>query len=403
MLFNYRAIEKNGEQADGSIEAINVDVAISSLQRRGLIISSIKSTEKQPSIFSNLFSGVSHISNREVVILSRQMATLFEAQVSALQIFKLMAGESENPRLRERLAQIADELQGGNSISKSLSKHPEVFSSFYISMVKAGEESGKLNDSFLMLADYLEHSYEVTSKVKNALIYPAFVVFTFIVVMILMLTKVIPSISQILIDSGQEVPIYTKVVIALSAFFVNYGLFLLIGVVVGGFFLVRFLRTASGKVSLSRFKIELPYIGDLYRKLYLSRISSNLFTMLASAIPIVRAVEITADVVDNQIYEEILKDSAESIKAGNTLSQAISKHEEMPGILIQMIRVGEETGELGSILKTLSRFYEREVTNAVDTLVGLIEPVMIVLLGLGVGFLLASVLIPIYNISAGIN
>ncbi len=403
MLFNYRAIEKNGEQADGSIEAINVDVAISSLQRRGLIISSIKSTEKQPSIFSNLFSGVSHISNREVVILSRQMATLFEAQVSALQIFKLMAGESENPRPTVRLAQIAEDLQGGNSISKSLSKHPEVFSSFYISMVKAGEESGKLNDSFLMLADYLEHSYEVTSKVKNALIYPAFVVFTFIVVMILMLTKVIPSISQILIDSGQEVPIYTKVVIALSAFFVNYGLFLLIGVVVGGFFLVRFLRTASGKVSLSRFKIELPYIGDLYRKLYLSRISSNLFTMLASAIPIVRAVEITADVVDNQIYEEILKDSAESIKAGNTLSQAISKHEEMPGILIQMIRVGEETGELGSILKTLSRFYEREVTNAVDTLVGLIEPVMIVLLGLGVGFLLASVLIPIYNISAGIN
>lgn len=403
MLFTYRAIEKDGSQSDGTIEAINVDVAISSLQRRGLIISSINSNEKQPNILSGFFSGFTHISNREIVILSRQMATLFEAQVSALQIFKLMAGESENVNLRVRLAQIADDLQGGNSISKALSKHPQVFSSFYISMVKAGEESGKLNDSFMMLADYLEHSYEVTSKVKNALIYPAFVIFTFVVVMILMLTKVIPSISQILVDSGQEVPIYTKVVIALSAFLVNYGLFLLVGVIVGGFFLVRWLRTPSGKMSLSRFKIELPYIGDLYRKLYLSRISSNLFTMLVSAIPIVRAVEITADVVDNVIYEEILKDSSESIKAGSSLSQALSKHEEMPGILIQMVRVGEETGELGSILKTLSRFYEREVTNAVDTLVGLIEPVMIVMLGLGVGFLLASVLIPIYNISAGIS
>ncbi len=403
MLFKYKAIEKTGEQKEGTIEAVSEDIAISSLQRRGLIISSIKNLEEKKSLFGLHFSPFSHVSNRDVVILSRQMATLFEAQVSALQIFKLLAAESENALLREKLTHVSDDLQGGSSISHALSKQPDVFSSFYVSMVKAGEESGKLDETFLALADYLERSYEVTSKARNALIYPIFVIFTFMVVMILMLTKVIPSISQILVESGQAIPIYTKVVIGLSNFLVNYGFFFLLALVVGGFFLVRFLRTPEGKVSLSRFKLEVPYVGALYKKLYLARISSNFYTMLGSAIPIVKAIEITADVVDNAVYANVLRETGEMVKSGSTVSQALAKHEEMPRILVQMVRVGEESGELGSILKTLSRFYEREVVNAVDTLVGLIEPLMIVLLGLGVGFLLAAVLIPIYNISAGIS
>lgn len=402
MLFKYKAINQQGAETEGSIDAVTIDIAISSLQRRGFVITTIKPADQAGGVLGSELTFFQRVKNKDVVILSRQMATLFTAQVSALRIFKLLAAEAENKALRVKLFEISEDIQGGSTISSALSKHPKVFSSFYVNMVKAGEESGKLDETFQFLADYLDRNYEVTSKVKNALIYPAFVIFTFVAVMSLMLTVVIPKISSIIIDSGQEVPVYTKIVIAISNLLVNFGPFILVGLVIGGFLAYQYSQTESGKAAFSRTRIDFPYIGDLYRKLYLSRIADNLNTMLASGIPMIKALDLTANVVDNRIYEEIMRQTLESVKSGSALSDAIGKYPEIPGILVQMIRVGEETGELGNILKTLSRFYQREVMNAVDTLVDLIEPVMIVLLGLGVGFLLASVLIPIYNISSGI-
>jgi len=400
MLFVYKSIDKNNQEKSGTIEAINIDVAISSLQRRGLVISDIHPAEESKTILGKNIGLFDRVSNKDIVILSRQMATLFDAQVSALRIFKLLGSETENPKLAKSLSDVAESLQGGSSISASLEKHPKVFSSFYISMVRAGEESGRLDETFIFLADYLDRTYEVTQKAKNALIYPAFIIFTFFAVMILMLTLVIPKISSILTDSGQEIPAYTKVVIGISEFFLNYGVFLLIGLIVGGFFMVKFLRTEAGKNSFDHFKLSIPVVGNLYQKLYLSRIADNLNTMLSSGIPIIKALELTKSVVDNRSYVEAVNESIKDVKGGSSVSMAFSKHEEFPNILVQMIRVGEESGNLGSILKTLSKFYSREVTNAVDSLVGLIEPAMIILLAFGVGTLLASVLIPIYNVSS---
>jgi type IV pilus assembly protein PilC len=170
--------------------------------------------------------------------------------------------------------------------------------------------------------------------------------------------------------------------------------------VIGGFALWRFAQTPQGKLSVSSFKLEIPYLGDLYKKLYLSRIADNLHTMISSGIPMLRSLEITASIVGNEIYKNILEQSIIAVKGGSSLSATFSQYPEIPGILVQMVKVGEETGELGKILKTLAHFYEREVINAVETLVGLIEPVMIVFLGVGVGVLLASVLMPIYNIAS---
>lgn len=402
MLFKYKALDKNGTPQEGTIDALSRDIAINSLQTRGLTVSSVESVEDGGSgLFKNIVLFES-VSNKEVVLLSRQISTLFEAQVSALRIFRLLAGEAEKPLLRKILTQVADDLQGGSPISRALSKHPKAFSDFYVNMVKSGEEAGKLDETFLYLADYMDRSYAVSSKARNALIYPAFVISTFVVVMILMMTMVIPRISQILIDSGQEIPVYTQIVIAISNFFVDFGLFFLVVVVVGGFFLFRYVTTGAGRAAFDRFQLALPYVGDLYKKLYLSRIADNLSTMLGSGISVVQALEITASVVGNETYRSILEDATISVKAGGSISEALSRHPEMPGIMNAMIRVGEETGEMGSILKTLARFYQREVSNAVDTLVDLIEPFMIVVLGLGVGILLASVLIPIYNVSSGI-
>lgn len=399
-LYLYKAVDGQGNNKEGTISASNETVAINSLQRRGYIISNITAADKQGGLLSKNINLFESVKLRDLVIVSRQLATLFAAQVSALRIFRLIAAESENHKLAVALTNVAEDLQGGSSISGAMTKHPDVFSDFYISMVQAGEESGRLDETFLFLADYLDRTYEVTSKAKNALIYPTFIVFTFFTVMAMMLTLVIPKISSILIDSGQEIPLYTKVVIGLSDFLVSYGLFIIIALIVGVFFLVRFGMTKAGKESFDSFKISIPYVGTLYEKLYLARISDNLNTMLASGIPMVRALELTKNVVNNAVYQNAITEAVELVKGGSALSEAFSKHEIFPSIVVQLIKVGEETGNLGEILGTLAKFYNREVTNAVDTLVSMIEPIMIVLLSIGVGFLLASVLIPIYNISS---
>jgi type II secretory pathway component PulF len=401
MLFNYEALDEKGEKKTGSIDAVNVDIAIASLQRRGLVLTSVKNAE-ETSMLQRSIPLFDRVSTKDVVILSRQLSTLFEAQVSALRIFRLLSAETENRVLGSKLATIADDLQAGTSISGALAKHSKIFSEFYVSMVKAGEESGKLNDTFLFLADYLDRQYELTSKVKGALVYPAFVVMTFITVMILMFTMVIPKISAILTESGQDIPVYTKVVLGISNFLLSYGFVLLGVIIVVGFFVVRFIRTPGGKKAFDQFKLGIPYVSSLYRKLYLSRMADNMNTMLVSGIPMVRALELTSSVINNSLYHEVMTDAVEAVKGGKTLSDSLSnKPEYIPGIMVQMVRVGEETGELGNILKTVAKFYAREVTTAVDSLVSLIEPLMIVMLGGGVAVLLASVLIPIYNIASG--
>ena len=400
MLFRYNAITDKGETKEGKIDAVNKDLAVAALQRRSLIIVSIKGDEEKSLLQISLFEKVPM---KDVVILSRQISTLFDAQVSALKAFTLLSTNTENKLLGRKLAQVVDDLKAGFSISGALSKHSEIFSDFYINMVKAGEESGKLNQTFAYLADYLDREYELTSKTKNALVYPAFVIVVFIVVMVLMFVMVIPKLSAIILESGQAVPVYTKVVIAISNFFVNNGVLFLIGLIIAGFAFWRFLKSGGGKEQIDSLKISAPVVGNLFKKLYLSRIADNLDTMLSSGITIVRAIEVTGEVVGNKVYARILKEAGSDVKTGSSLSASLARHKEMPGIMVQMVQVGEETGALSSILKTLAKFYKREVDDAVDTLVGLIEPVMIVVLGLGVGLLLTSVLMPIYNISSSIN
>jgi len=397
MLFKYKAITKEGEEKEGVIDALNVDIATSALQTRGLIVSVIELKDK-PTIFRNI-PFFNRVKTKEVVIVSRQMATLFEAQVSALRVFRLLSSETDNATLKQSLAEIADALQEGSSISEALARHPHIFSNFYISMVKVGEESGKLGQVFLYLADYLDRTYALTSKAKHALVYPIFVIAAFIGVMVLLLTVIIPKITPILIESGAELPIYTKIVVGMSGFLLTYGIFLLAGVILIGFLILKYIKTERGSVTLSNLKLSIPYLGNLYRKLYLTRIADNMNTMIGSGVSMLQALDSTSSVVDNDVFKAIIEESAEEVKGGKALSAAFAKYEDIPTIVTQMIRVGEETGELGNILGTLAKFYQREVVTAVDTLVDLIQPVIILVLGLSVGGMLAAVLMPIYNIA----
>src|SRR3989344_3201522 len=378
MLFSYKAITKSGEERTGNIDAVNEDVAISSLQRRDLVIVSIHSADKIP-IFERDISFLNRVSNKDVVILSRQIATLFESQVPALRSFKLLSVELENPLMRKKLSEVGDDLQSGMAISQALNKHPSVFSSFYVNMVRSGEESGKLSETFAYLADYLERTHELTSKVRGALAYPAFVLIVFVIIMVLLMTKIVPQLADMLKAGGQELPVYTKIIIGISDFLVNYGLFFLVVLIMAGGAVWGYSK--AGGILFFAIKLKLPLFGDLFRKIYLARISDNMYTMLSSGIPMIKSIEISANVVGNDIYKRILEDAADAIKTGNTMSSA----------------------QVGNILQKLAKFYRREVDTSVVTLISLIEPILMIFLGLGVGIVLAAVLIPIYDIAGGIN
>ena len=385
------------------VDAASLDLAVGSLQKRNLLVLSIEPTEG--AVGGGFLSGFfefGRVPVKDVVVLTRQLSTLFEAKVPVVETFKILIGETENRTLKRHVSELLDDIQGGLPISQAMARHPEIFSRFYVAMMRSGEESGKLEDIFKFLADYLERSYELGRKARNALIYPAFVLSAFLIVMTLMLVFVIPALSAILLESGQDIPFYTRIIIAFSNFLRNFGLVFLLLLAVAGVILIRYARTGSGRVYFSRALLSIPIFGGLYKKIYLARIADNLHTLLSGGITVVRALEITSEVVESEVYRRILLDSMEAVKAGSMISETFSKYEDIPPLLSQMIRIGEETGKLDYILKSVAGFYRRDVDNFIDNLVSLIEPILILVLGLGVGILVAAVLIPIYNISSAL-
>ncbi len=401
--YTYKARTSDGKETQGSIEASSIDLAVSSLQRRNFLVTSIVPVAEGGGI-AGFLSGIGifkTVNQKDIVILSRQLSTLFSAKVPIAESFKILVGETESPGLRRILIAVLDDIQGGLPMSQAMGKHPDAFSKFYVAMVRSGEEAGKMEEIFDFLASYLERNYDLASKARNALIYPAFVFFVFIAVMVLMLIFVIPPISSLLKETGQELPIYTVIVIAISDILRQFGIIVLIFLAAFVVFLLNYARTEAGKLYFAKLRLEIPVLGGIYKKIYLARIADNLHTLISGGITVVRALEITSEVVGNEVYRRIMLDALESVKGGSMISEAFAKYDAIPPLLSQMIRIGEATGKLDYILGSISRFYTREVNNLVDNLVNLIEPLLIIFLGLGVGFLAVAILLPIYSISAG--
>jgi type IV pilus assembly protein PilC len=298
---------------------------------------------------------------------------------------------------------VADDIEAGISLSDALSRRPDLFSPFYVNMVKAGEESGKLNESFLYLADYLDRDYELRQKIKKALTYPMFVVGTFITIMMGMFIFVIPKMAAMFADNGAELPMVTKIVLGLSNILSKYWIVYFPLLIVAGWFFYRWSKTEDGSRKVDEFKSNMPVFKNLYQRIFLTRLADNMNTMLSSGVPIVRSIDITAAVVDNTVYKDLLGRVSTKVQTGTAFSKALYEEPLVPNILVQMVHIGEETGELGYILKNLATFYKRELDTTIDTIIGLIEPAMIVGLGLGVGILVSSVLLPMYTLSSSIS
>lgn len=398
MRFKYQARTPEGEARESVVDAVSQDAAVEILQKNGLIVVAV--AEERLPFWQMRIRFFDRVSSKDLVIFSRQLSTLFEAKVPVTEALKTLASESFNITLKNAVSEVLDDISGGSNLSQAMTRHPNVFSSFFINMVKAGEESGKLHEVFSYLADYLERSYAITSKAKNAMIYPAFVFFAFIGVMIVMLVVVVPRLTSIFEESGAKVPLYTRLIMGISMFLQQWGVLLLLLLLIIAVFFWRFLQTERGKEFWDEFRIRIPVLGGLFRKLYLARISDNLGTLIAAGVPILRGLQITSDVVGNRVYQKIILDAAESVKAGNTISYSFQKYREIPPLISQMIKIGEESGRLEFILAALARFYQRDVDNALENLVGLIEPALIIFLGVGVGGLVAAILVPLYNISS---
>lgn len=401
--FTYQARTREGEFRDGNVEAPSLEAAIDVLQRNNLIIISVDPTARKEKLFAGgRLTIFRHVSQKEIVLLSRQLSTLFEAKVPLVQALKTLVNESSSDVLREAMTGILDDINGGAPLSLALSRHPHIFSPFYIHMVKSGEESGKLEEVFTYLADYLERSYALTSKAQSALIYPAFVFVSFVGVVVVMLVIVIPKLTAIFEETGQTVPFYTQIVISASYFLRSWGWLLLILLGGGIIALWRFAKTGRGRLVLDTVQIRMPVLGALYRKIYLTRFADNLGTLITAGLPILRALQITGEIVGNKVYEDVIAQAMESVRGGNTIASAFEGSPYIPGLVTQMIRIGEEAGKLDLILRNIARFYQRDVDNLLDNLVALIEPALIIFLGLAVGGLVASILVPLYNLSSAV-
>jgi type IV pilus assembly protein PilC len=408
MLYHYSALGEEGKTIEGDIEGSSLDNAIALLQKKGLTVVDVKEKGdgKDDDIFAdfkNIKIFKQKITTKDVVVFSRQVATLFQAGVSALKAFRLLAQENENETLQEQLLGVSDDIEGGISLSEALSKRPELFSNFYVNMVKAGEESGKLNEVFMFLADYLDRDYEMSQKIKKALTYPSFVIGTFFAIMIAMFTFVIPKMTGLFAESGAKLPTVTVVVIFISNLFVKYWAVSFPTFAVAVFIFYKWSKTEDGAYTLDDLSTKIPVVKTLQQRIFLQRFADNMNTMLSNGVPIVKALDITASIIENRIYRELAKRVSEKVQVGKSLSKALYEEPLVPNILVQMVHIGEETGELGYILKNLAEFYRRELETTIETMIGLIEPAMIVSLGLGVGVLVSAVLLPMYSMSSQIG
>jgi type IV pilus assembly protein PilC len=402
--FSYLAKSQDGKSRQGIIIAVNEDIALTDLQSKGLIVISLKNTNTQ-SLLKQDLEIFNRVSDRELVIFSRILATFLEVQIPLVEAISLIREQNKkNKYFNAVLTQLIADIQDGNLLSEAMSKHPKVFSQLYVAMTRSGEAAGGLQESLLYMADYLEGQYDLNNKIKGALAYPVFVLLVFVVIGLGMAYFVLPQLVDVLNSLGTDVelPWTTQLIILGSDILQKYVWFILGGIILLVGIFIAFLRTDAGIRWSDKWKLKLPIFGPLFTKVYIVRFSSNMKTLLQGGVPIITSLEISSVVVGNFVFKNIIQEAITSIRGGGELSKALLQHKEFPYIASQIISVGEKTGKINSVLETLARFYQKEVNTVVDNLTVLVEPVMIVGLGIGVAIFVVSILLPIYNIAGSI-
>lgn len=401
MKFIYQARDKQGKAIRGEVKAFDRMGAEKLLTEAGLVIVSV-SPVREYAILETLSFG-SGVSSKDLVLFSRQLSTLVGAQMPIVRALRILESQVTNKKFAVVLSEMAVAVENGESLSNALAKRPDVFGPIYVSLVKSGELSGTLNRSLLYLADQLEKDYQLRSKVRSALTYPAFVILTLVAVALIMFKFVLPRLTSILEEQGGELPLASVIVINITAFVRDFWWVIIIAMILLVLGIKYAIKTPNGRSILDALKLRFPILKGIFVRLYLARFARNLSTLVAGGIPIIQAVQTIADIVGNVHYRSALQSAAGQIASGKSINEAISLHEEFPSIVSQMIRVGEESGQLDDILDKLARFYEKEVEEQVASLTSLLEPLIMIVLGVGVAGLVAGILLPIYNLASSIG
>jgi type IV pilus assembly protein PilC len=396
--FNYVGVASNGKQVKGEIVAANKNEVISLLRKKKVRAISIKA--RQISFSLNLRSS---IKLQEISRFTRQLAAMTSAGLPLVQCLDILVSQTETKAFAQKIQQISSDIQVGSTLADSLSKHPQIFNSLYCNMVAAGEASGNLDGVLNRIAEYQEKAEGLNRKIKGALTYPAVVSVIAVVVSVIMLTFIVPTFAQMFTDLGGTLPLPTRIVMGLSDFLRNYSIFLLLAVagVIGGY--VLYSRTENGRYNIDFIMLKLPVFGDLVRKSSISRFSQTLSTLLTSGVTILEALSITAKTAGNKVLEKGLFKTLERISGGLSIAEPLKDTGVFPPMVIQMIAVGEKTGDLSGMLSKISEFYKEEVDAAVDALTSIIEPIMICVLGIFVGGLLIAMYLPMFSMIGSIQ
>lgn len=398
-LYTYRATTADGQIQQGSVEAVNEQLAEGALRQQGLSVVSLEAGPK--ATFSNIsLDFLNRITAKDKMLFFRQLSTMIEATLPIVQSLRILSNQTKNPNLRRVIEQISHDIEGGSSLSNALAQFPNIFPQFHVGLIRAGETTGKLDQTLVYLANQLENDYDLISKVRGAMVYPAIVLLGLVAVGALMMVMVIPQLTAILEESGQDLPWTTRALITTSGAMHDYWwVFVMIIIGAAGFWL-WFRRQPSGKEILDLLKIKVPVVGLVYKQLYLVRFTRNLATLLSGGVPIGEALRVVGGVLGNAIYSDAVLRVQQGVESGESLAQIFAREPIFPPIVTQMASVGERTGRLVDVLEKLAKFYHRELDVAMKGLFAAIEPLLMIVLGIAVGVMVAAILMPIYNLAA---
>ena len=399
-LFIYKAKTEDGRFTKGMVEAVNKDIAADILTERGLFVIDIFKKSRihyWEEVWNAIFN---NIKTKDLVLFMHQLAVLISAEIPIVQALRILEKQIENKYMKKVVLEIADDVEGGGKLSEAFGRHPKVFNNFFIKMIKSGETSGKLEEVFLFLADEQEKNYLLTRKIRNALIYPAFIIFILLVVGIIMLVFVVPRITLMFESANVELPLSTKILIKTSHIVSSYWWFLLVMVGFCVYVFKLYVNTPSGRKNVDNFVLKIPVVGGLLKKFYLTRFSRSFYTLILGGVDIINSLKASEEVVSNTIFKDLLKKAVKEVADGNSVASVFSKSDLIPPMYSQMLYVGENTGKLTSVLEKITAFYTDEIEDMVKNSLALFEPAVMVLIGIAVGFLVFSIIMPMYELSS---
>jgi len=399
-VYKYKAIDERGKSLKGVVDAESPRAATDELKRGGIFLSSLEEVKRGKTRGFLPFRG---ISLSELSVTTRQFSTLISAGLPLEASLNALAEQAEDQKLSQVLAQVRNRINEGSSLTNSLREHQTVFSDLYINVVRAGEASGTLDIVLNRLADFLEKQAALRSRITSALVYPIFMFLVGSGVLLFMMTYVIPRIAKIFEESKRALPIMTIVMISLSHFIIEYFFVLIIMFAGVGFMIIRFRRTQRGKELFDRLLLRIPIFGKVAKMVAISRFTRTLGTLIGTGVPLLEALEIGEAVVGNSVYVQALRSVRENVREGTSFAMPLKESGVFPPLVARMIAVGEQTGEMEDMLVKISDIYDQQVETYVSTLTSLLEPVMILIIGVVIGFIVFAILLPIFDLTSTIG